>query len=237
MNPEAVYLAVVLAGALVLFYTGWIRPDLTAAIVLVTTMLPWRPDGGGGLRGLLTPKEALSGFGSPAVAMVASMFVLSAAMVRTGAAQLIGRRLLAAGSRSLLAHQLTVLAAVTVFSSVVNDTTTVLLWMPMVMAQCRARGQPPSRVLMLVAFASLLGGQWTLIGTRSNIVVSDYLRERTGEGLGFFSFTPIAVLVWVATLVWFVLAGRRLLRGRQAIAACGGEHHRQRQAELTRRFS
>ena len=107
--------------------------------------------------------------------------------------------------------QLTVLLLITLFSAIINDTTTVLVWMPVVMAVCRERGYAPSRVLMLLAFASLLGGQWTLIGTRSNIILSDYLRERTGEGLAFFAFTPIAALVFVACALWFVLLGRRAL--------------------------
>jgi Na+/H+ antiporter NhaD/arsenite permease-like protein len=60
--------------------------------------------------------------------------------------------------------------------------------MPVVLSTCREHGYAPSRILILLAFGSLLGGQWTLIGTRSNIVVSDYLANHTGEGLGFFSF-------------------------------------------------
>jgi di/tricarboxylate transporter len=132
-------------------------------------------------------------------------------MVRTGAAQLLGGRLLAAGARTELRFQLTVLTLVTVFSAFINDTTTVLVWMPPVMAICRERGYSPSRVLILLAFGSLLGGQWTLIGTRSNVILSDYLRERTGEGLSFFAFTPIAMAVWAGCMLWFALVGRRFL--------------------------
>jgi di/tricarboxylate transporter len=64
---------------------------------------------------------------------------------------------------------------------------------------------------MVIAIASLLGGQWTLIGTRSNVLVSDFLRSRTGEGLHFLSFTPIAVAIWAAFTLFFVTIGRRLL--------------------------
>jgi hypothetical protein len=80
------------------------------------------------------------------------------------------------------------------------------------MAICRERGYAPSRVLILLAFGSLLGGQWTLIGTRSNLILSDYLRERTGTGLGFFAFTPIALCgVRRLRLVVRALVGRRSL--------------------------
>jgi di/tricarboxylate transporter len=79
------------------------------------------------------------------------------------------------------------------------------------MAICRERGYSPSRILILLAFGSLLGGQWTLIGTRSNVILSDYLRALTGEGLPFFAFTPVALCVFVACLLWFQLIGRRFL--------------------------
>jgi di/tricarboxylate transporter len=210
MTAESIYLAIVLLLALVSFYLHRLRPDVTALLVMLSLLVPWRPTEDG-LEAILTAKQAFHGFGSPALIMVASMFVLSAAMVRTGAAQLIGGRLLAAGATSELRFQVTVLCLVTAFSAVVNDTTTVLVWMPPVMAICRERGYSPSRVLILLAFGSLLGGQWTLIGTRSNVILSDYLRERTGEALGFFAFTPVALCVFAACGLWFVLVGRRLL--------------------------
>jgi di/tricarboxylate transporter len=210
MSTESIYLAVVLLLALASFYLQRLRPDVTALLVILSLLVPWRPTPDG-WRAILQPAQAFHGFGSTAVVMVASMFVLSAAMVRTGAAQLLGGRLLAAGASSELRFQLTVLTLVTAFSAVVNDTTTVLVWMPPVMAICRERGYAPSRVLLLVAFGSLLGGQWTLIGTRSNVILSDHLQARTGEGLGFFAFTPVALAVFAACAAWFAFAGRRLL--------------------------
>ena len=214
-SAAAIYLAIVLLLALVSFYTQRLRPDVTALLVMLSLLVPWQTPAAGavhtGLTSILTTQQAFHGFGSPALLMVASMFVLSAAMVRTGAAQLLGGRLLAAGATSELRFQLTVLTLVTGFSAIVNDTTTVLVWMPPVMAICRERGYAPSRILMLLAFASLLGGKWTLIGTRSNVILSDFLLEHTGEGLAFFAFAPVGAAVFVACVTWFVLVGRRFL--------------------------
>jgi len=216
MTPESVYLAVVLLAAMVSFYLQKLRTDLTALLVMLSLLVPWRPTDEG-LRSILSPTQAFHGFGSPALIMVASMFVLSAAMVRTGAAEWIGGRLLKRGATSELRFQLTVLALATLLSSVINDTTTVLVWMPPVLAICRERGYAPARVLMLLAFGSLLGGQWTLIGTRSNVILSDYMADfdraagGVGQGFGFFSFTPIALMVFAACFTWFMLVGRRLL--------------------------
>ena len=211
MSPEAIYLAAVLAAALVLFYTGWVRMDLTALLVTLALVLPWKSDGLGGLEGILTPTQGFSGFGNTAVIMLAGMFVLSAAMVRTGAAPLLGEKILRAGSSSLGLLQFTVIVSVALFSSVVSNTTTVLIGLPLVLSICKEKGYPPQQLLMPLAFASLLGGQWTLIGTRSNILIHDALRSYTGEGLSFFVFTPVAAVVLVASLIFFFLVGRRLL--------------------------
>ena len=138
MTPEAIYLLVVISAALVLYYKRWIRTDLTAFLVLIAMVLPWRA-GSQGLTGILTSKEAFSGFGSPALIMVGCMFVIGAAMNRTGAADLMGCRLLNACAHKELLFQVAVFSVTTLFSTVVNDTTTVLVWMPIVTAICRER--------------------------------------------------------------------------------------------------
>jgi len=212
MSPQAAYLALVLAAALVLFVTGWVRVDVTALLVMLALLAPvWPGAGAGRWHGLLDARQAFSGFGSPAVLMLAGMFVLSAALVQTGAAAMLGERLLRRASSSVLLLQVTLFVSVAALSTLVSNTTTVLVAMPLALTACRRRGYAPSKVLMPIAFASLLGGMWTLIGTRSNVLISDFLASKTGAGLPFFSFAPVAALVFVAALAWFLLAGRRWL--------------------------
>jgi di/tricarboxylate transporter len=89
MKPEFIVLALILLGALYLFWTQRLRTDITALLAMLSLALPWpRPDGK--WSAILSPQEAFSGFGSVAVIMVTAMFVFSAAMVRTGAAEMIG---------------------------------------------------------------------------------------------------------------------------------------------------
>lgn len=216
MPPEALFLAFVLFAGLGASFRGWVRLDVAALLIMLSLLVPWRSDGDGGLRGILSVSEAFSGFGTPAVVMVAAIFVLSHAMERTGAAEMVGTRLLQASSKSEFGMQAAILLAATLFSAFVSDTTTVLVWMPLILAVSREKGLAPSRLLMPLAFAALLGGQWTLIGTRANVILSDYLRSQTGEGLAFFAFTPVAVAVWGAACVFFLLVGRRLLPGQDA---------------------
>jgi di/tricarboxylate transporter len=210
VNAEYLALAIILVGALYLFWTQKLRTDITALLVMLALITPW-PHPGGRWQGILTYQEGFSGFGSAAVIMVTAMFVLGAAMVRTGAAEKLGGKLFRACAHSEVRLQAAVLCVTTLFSMFINDTTVVLIFLPIVMAICKERDLSPSRYLLLVAYGSVLGGQWTLIGTRSNIIVSDYLHQRTGSGIGFFDFTPVAAGVFVAALIYFLLLGRKFL--------------------------
>jgi di/tricarboxylate transporter len=210
MKPEFIVLALILLGALYLFWTQRLRTDITALLVMLSLALPWpRPDGK--WSAILSPQEAFSGFGSVAVIMVTAMFVFSAAMVRTGVAEMIGGRLFRACAHNELLLQIAVLFVAAAFSMFINETTIVLVFMPVVLGVCKERNLSPSRYLLCAAYGAALGGQWTLIGTRSNIIVSDLLRQRTGQGINFFDFTPIAATVFVGCATYFFLVGRRFL--------------------------
>jgi len=210
MNFEYVVLGVILAAALYLFWTQKVRTDITALMVLLALVFPWRHVDGK-WSGILSYQEGFSGFGSVAVIMVTAMFIIGGAMVRTGAAEFIGGKLFRACARSEVMLQTAILLVTTVFSMFVNDTTVVLVFLPVIMAICKERNLSPSRYLLFAAYGSLLGGQWTLVATRSNIIISDSFRLRTGSGLGFFDFTPVAGVVFVAAAVYFLAWGRRLL--------------------------
>ena len=207
---EYTVLSLILCSALYLFWSGRLRTDLTALLVMLSLIIPW-PHADGRWRGILTYKEGFSGFGSAAVIMVAAMFVVGAAIVRTGLVELLGGRIFRACARSELLLQFVILSLATFVSMFVNDTTVVLIFMPMIVALCKERNLSPSRYLLCVAYGSLLGGQWTLVGTRSNIIISEYLLEKSGKGIGFFDFTAVAAAVFFGCAVYFLLAGRRLL--------------------------
>ncbi len=210
LNPEYVALGIILAAALFFFWTQKLRSDITALLVMLSLIIPWLHLDGH-WRGILTYQEGFSGFGSVAVIMVTAMFVLGAAMVRTGAAEMLGGRLFRACAHSEALLQVAILGLSTLFSMFMNDTTVVLVFMPLIMAVCKERNLSPSRYLLCAAYGSLLGGQWTLVGTRSNIIISDFLLERTGTGIGFFDFTPIAAIVFTGAVGYFLIHGRRLL--------------------------
>lgn len=202
----ATCLVVLLGGGLVWF--GRLRADLASLAVMLALAVPWPHEDG--WHGILTPDDAFSGFGSSAVVMIAAMFVVAGAIVRTRAAEVVGERLFRA-ARTERQLQLAVLGVSILASMFVNDTTVVLVLLPIVLGICRERGFAPSRHLMFVAYGSLLGGQWTLIGTRSNILLSDVLRDHGYGGLGFFAFTPVAAPIALASAVVMVGLGSWLL--------------------------
>jgi Na+/H+ antiporter NhaD/arsenite permease-like protein len=178
MKPEFIVLGVILLAVLYLFWTQRLRTDIAAVLVMLSLALPWpRPDGR--WSAILSPQEAFSGFGSVAVIMVTAMFVFGAAMVRTGAAEMIGGRLFRVCAHDELLFQGAVLSLAAGCSMFINETTIVLVFMPVVLGVCKERNLSPSRYLLCAAYGAALGGQWTLIGTRSKINVSDLLRQRT----------------------------------------------------------
>lgn len=210
MKPEFIALGLILASALYLFWTQKLRTDITALLVMLCLALPW-PHQDGKWAGILTPQEAFAGFGSVAVIMVTAMFVFSAALVRTGVAEMIGGRLFRAAARNELLFQIAVFAVATLCSMFINETTIVLVFMPVVLGVCKERNLSPSRYLLCAAYGAALGGQWTLIGTRSNVIISEFFRQRTGHPIGFFDFTPVAATVFVGCSLYFFLFARRFL--------------------------
>jgi di/tricarboxylate transporter len=215
MKPEFIVLGLIVAGALYLFWTQKLHTDVTAVLVMLSLAVPWpRPDGR--WSAILSPQEAFSGFGSVAVIMVTAMFVFSASMIRTGAAEMIGGRLFRACAHHEILLQVAILSISAACAMFIHETTTVLVLMPIVLAVCKERHLSPSRYLLCAAYGAALGGQWTLIGTRSNIIVSDFLRQRTGQGIGFFDFTPVAAVVFAGCAIYFFLVGRRFLPGAEA---------------------
>jgi sodium-dependent dicarboxylate transporter 2/3/5 len=152
-----------------LFWTQKLHTDVTAVLVMLSLAVPWpRPDGR--WSAILSPQEAFSGFGSVAVIMVTAMFVFSASMIRTGAAEMIGGRLFRACAHHEILLQVAILSITAACSMFIHETTTVLVLMPIVLAVCKERHLSPSRYLLCAAYGAALGGQWTLIGTRSIVM-------------------------------------------------------------------
>jgi di/tricarboxylate transporter len=191
----------ILVAAIVLFVTEWMRVDVVALTVVATLMLTE----------VLTPAEALSGFSNPAVLTIAALFVVGAAILQTGLAARLGRRLLRLAGTSQARLTAVLMVAVALFSSFVSSTGTVAVLLPVAAMLSRTSRISPSRLMIPMAYAALMGGALTLIGTPSNLIVSNLLRESGLQPFGFFSFTPVGLVLVALGTGFMLVAGQRLL--------------------------
>jgi di/tricarboxylate transporter len=204
ITTQIIIVLSILVLAIVLFITEKIRVDIVALIVLVSLTLS----------GLISPSEALSGFSNPAVVTVWAILILSSALSRTGVAGLIGRPVLRLGGASEARLIALIMLLVGVLSGFMNDIGVAALMLPVVVDIARRTGRPPSRLLMPLAFAALLGGLNTLIGTPPNILVSEALRQYGAEPFHMFDYMPTGVVVMLVGIAFMVLVGRHLLPSR-----------------------
>lgn len=204
MTVEIATVLIIIAAAVILFITERIRVDLVALIVLVSLTLTQ----------LVTPAEALSGFSNLAVVTVWAVLILSAGLSRTGIASKVSRFLLRYAGDSETRLIVIIMIAVGILSGLMNNIGVAALMLPVVLDLARETGRPPSRLLMPLAFASLLGGLTTLIGTPANILVSEALRDAGLTPFRMFDYTPIGIVVLLVGTLFMAVLGRRLLPSR-----------------------
>jgi di/tricarboxylate transporter len=196
----------ILAAAIVLFITEWLRVDVVAFGVVVALLLT----------GILTPDEALAGFSNGAVLTIAALFVVGGATMQTGLAAAIGRRILMIGGTNPIRLMVVLMGAVALLSGFLSDTGTVALLLPAAIMLARDAKIPPSKLLIPLSYGALLGGALTLIGTTPNLIASELLADNGLEPFGFFDFTPIGLALLAAGVLFMVLLGRKLLPDRTA---------------------
>ena len=200
----------VLFLALVLFVTGRWRYDIVALLALLILAIA----------GIVPAAEAFRGFGHPAVVTVAAVLVLSRALYESGVVDVIASWL----SRipPYFTARMASLTGLTAFlSAFMNNVGAVTLLMPVAIRVSGLSKLPPSRFLMPLAFASLLGGMTTLIGTPPNIIISNFRREEVGVAFSMFDFALVGLGVAVAGVLFVVLVGWRLIPSRQTPLAMG----------------
>lgn len=215
MTMEIALVLSILVAAMVLFITERIPMEVVALLVLGTVALT----------GLVSPAEALSGFSNPAVVTVWAVFILSGALTRTGVGNIIGRVVLRLAGRRELFIVLIIMLSAGVMSAFMNNVAVAALMLPVVMDITRHTHQPPSRLLMPLAYGSLLGGLTTMIGTPPNILVSNALRDSGLTPFKLFDYTPIGAAIMVAGTLFVALIGRHLLPVRDVAIESSSSGH------------
>jgi di/tricarboxylate transporter len=162
------------------------------------------------LIGAVPADSVFSGFGHPAVAIIALVLIISRGLSRSGAIELISRHLLDA-SRSLQAHVGVMATLSAALSSVMNNVAALALLMPLDLQAARRAKRSPAETLMPLSFASILGGMITLIGTPPNIVIATVRQDTLGESFSMFDFAPVGAVVAVTGILFVVFLGRHLI--------------------------
>jgi len=204
VTPEIALVFAILSISVVLLVTEWIPMEVTALLAM----------GSVALTGLVSPTEALSGFSNPAVVTIWAVFILSGGLTRTGVANIIGQVVLRMAGNTETTMIIVIMVTAGVMSAVMNNVAVAALMLPVVMDIARHTGRSPSRLLMPLAYGSLLGGLTTQIGTPPNILVTDALRDAGMKTFSFFDFTPVGLAVMAAGVAFMVLVGRHMLPDR-----------------------
>jgi len=195
-----------LLTALLLFSTERIGVDLTALLIMSVLLLA----------GVLTPEEGFSGFSNAATVTVAAMFVLSAALQKTGAVSF-----LAILSTRIFAQSYWIGIALTmpligIASAFINNTPVVAVFIPVLLGVARDTSISATRLLLPISFASMFGGILTLVGTSTNILVSSIAADHGLPAFGMFEFTSLGVLFFIAGVGYMLLIGVRMLPERRS---------------------
>ncbi len=202
MTADNLLVLGILAIAVILFVSEKLRVDVVAMMVLVALVLT----------GLVSVEEAFSGFASPAVITVWAVFIVSGGLTRSGVADQIARLVVRLGGRSQLRLTVLIMLAVGVMSAFMNNIGAVAILLPAVMSVARETDIAPSKLLIPLAWASLMGGNMTMIGTPPNILASSILESYADiESFRFFDFTPMGIVVLGSGVLYILLIGRHLL--------------------------
>ncbi|MFZ9149537.1 SLC13 family permease [Vulcanococcus sp.] len=191
----------VLAVSIVLFVTGWLAPEVTGLLAAALLMVT----------GVLKPAEAMQGFGSPALITLMGLFAISAGLFRSGGLDRLRALIGSDAVRSPKRMIAVMVAAVGPVSAFVPNTPIVASLLPVVEGWCKRRGVSPSKVLLPLSFATVLGGTMTLLGSSVNLLASEVSGKLGYGSFGLFSFTAIGLGVWlVGGLLMVVLSDRFL---------------------------
>lgn len=215
MTWEIALVLGILFVALILFITEVLRMDVVALLVLGVLAIS----------GLVDPDEALSGFSNPAVITVWAMFILSDGLTRTGIADLLGTQVLRIAGNKELTLIVVIMLTAGGLSAFMNNIGVAALMLPVVVDIARRTEISPSRLLMPLAYGSLLGGLTTLIGTPPNLLIAGALTDAGMPSFELFDFAPVGVGALVVGTLFIAVFGRLMLPARGPV---GGAKQSQR---------
>jgi len=228
MNTQLLIVLTLLCACIGLFVINRPRMDVVALCVIV--LLP--------LFGIMSAQEALLGFSDANVVLIGALFIVGEGLSRTGISYRVGDWLLKRAGNSETRLVVLLILAVVVLGSMISSTGIVAIFIPVVLSCASRMRVPPARLMMTLSFAALISGMQTLVSTPPNMMVDSALRREGYEGLKFFSYTPIGLVVLVLGL-GYMLVARRWLNGSSnasgnQVGAAGSDERREEGDVLAR---
>jgi di/tricarboxylate transporter len=200
LTPDQIALFLLLFFVFVFLIWGRWRYDLVAFVALLIAVLT----------GIVPTYEAFSGFGHPAVVIIALVLIVSRGLSNSGAIELLARYVVS-GTRQLAVHISMMSSLAAVLSALMNNVAALARLMPVDMQAASKAKRSPSLSLMPLSFASMLGGMITLIGTPLNIIISEYRQDALGQAYQMFDFAPVGIACAAVGVAYVALLGWRLL--------------------------
>ncbi|NOZ49267.1 MAG: SLC13 family permease [Chloroflexi bacterium] len=201
MTPQGIFILVILVVTVVLFATERLRLDYVALGVMIVLLL----------FGLVSPAEGVAGFTNPATITIAAMFVLSAGIQYTGVLDDLGDLILRFSRHNEQLLTLLLMVTVAVLSSFILNTAVVAVFIPLVLKIAKETDIAPSRLLIPVSFAAMLGGTTTLIGTSTNLLVNSLAQNAGLTPFRMLDFAPLGIIILIAGILYLLLVGRHLI--------------------------
>lgn len=200
MSPIAITI-ILLVVALILFGSEKLPVDIVGILLVIGLVMS----------GVLNIQEGVAGFGNDIIITIAGLFILVGGLIKTGLVDLIGRRLYQiAGDNEFFLTAL-IMAVAAISASVLKNTTTTAMFLPIVIGLANKAKIAPSKLLMPMAFGAILGGSCTLIGTSTNLAVSGAIKRYGMEPFSMFELTAVGAIIAVIGIVYMLLIGIRLL--------------------------
>ena len=203
MSTDQILLFILFFFVFVFLLWGRWRYDLVAFAALLIALI----------LGLVPSDQAFSGFGHPATIIVALVLVVSRGLVNAGAIDLIIQKIVNP-ARSIRLHITTLGGIGAILSAFMNNVAALALLMPVDLQTAKKALRGPGITLMPLAFATILGGMATLIGTPPNIIIAQFRQDKIGEPFGMFDFTPVGLVTAIAGMIFVALVGWKLLPSR-----------------------
>ncbi len=205
MSLDILIVLGVLVLAVVLFVTEKLPVDLVALLAMGLLLIS----------GIITPGEGLAGFSNAATITVASMFIISAGLFKTGAVSFLGDLAMRVFKNGFWVGMIFMMIITAVLSAFINNTPVIAIFLPILLGVARETGFSASKILMPISFASMFGGVCTLIGTSTNILVSSIAEKNGLRPFTMFEFTPLGLIFFVAGAAYMLAVGIKLIPDRR----------------------